>query len=212
MLFTPLSIGSMKVKNRFAMAPMATDFADGGGLVSDKLIDYYEARARGGTGLIILEVCSIDETYPYVPRNLGLWDDSLIPGLRRLTEAIHSHGAKVIPQIAHPGPESLSPIFTGTETIGPVAGLRNSITRMKSREITRDEIRMIIDQFGKAALRAREAGFDGVELHAAHAYMLGGSFLSALTNRRLDEYGGFIGGRLRFPIEVIESIKKHAGE
>ena len=210
-LFTPCFIASLELKNRVAMAPMATDFADGEGLVSDRLISYYEARARGGVGLIIAEVCSIDERFPYVPRNLGLWDDSLLEGLGKLTKAIHAHGAKVIPQLAHPGPESLSPIFSGIETVGPSAGIRNSITRMPCRELSKKEIREIVDQFGRAALRARNAGFDGIELHAAHSYMLAGSFLSALRNRRTDEYGGSLESRMRFCLEVIESIKDRAG-
>jgi NAD(H)-dependent 7beta-hydroxy-3-oxo-delta4-cholenoic acid oxidoreductase len=211
MLFSPVSIGTMALKNRVVMAPMATDYAEGEGLVSDRLLAYYEARARGGVGLITLEVCSIDAHFPYVPRNLGLWDDSLIPGLSRLTEAAHRHGAKIIPQLAHPGPESLSPIFTGEETVGPSAGIRNGITRLKCRELAVEEIAAIVEQFGQAALRARKAGFDGIELHAAHAYMLVGSFLSALKNRRTDTYGGSLEGRLRFCVEVIESIKTTAG-
>ncbi|HOW80946.1 MAG TPA: FAD-dependent oxidoreductase [Spirochaetota bacterium] len=211
-LFKPIKIASMTVKNRVVMAPMATDFADGEGPVSDKIRNYYEARARGGVGLITVEVCSIDRLYPYIPRTLGLWDDSLIDGLKSLTDAAHRHGAKIIPQIAHPGPESLSPIFTGEEALGPSAGIRNGITRMKCRELSRSEIRDIIDRFGRAALRAKQAGFDGVEFHAAHGYMLAGSFLSALKNRRTDEYGGSLERRLRFTIESIESIKKYAGD
>ncbi|MBN1495322.1 MAG: FAD-dependent oxidoreductase [Spirochaetes bacterium] len=211
-LFTPVTIGTMELKNRIAMAPMATDFAEGDGTVSDRMIDYYEARARGGVGLIILEVCTIDGSAPYIPRTVGIWDDSFIPGLKRLVGAVHAHGARIIPQIAHPGPESLGPLFTGTEAVGPSAGIVNNLTRMKCRGLSVGEIQGIIGQFGDAARRAREAGFDGLELHAAHSYMLAGSFLSALRNRRVDGYGGDLRGRMRFVMEAIRAMKERAGD
>lgn len=211
-LFSPITIGTMEIANRIAMAPMATDFAEGDGTVSRRMIDYYEARARGGAGLIILEVCTIDGMSPYIPRTLGIWDDSFVPGLRQLVDALHAHGARVIPQIAHPGPESLGPLFTGTEAVGPSAGIVNNLTRMKCRGLSAEELPGIIGQFGQAARRAREAGFDGIELHAAHSYMLAGSFLSALRNRRVDGYGGDMEGRLRFVREVISAMKEEAGD
>ncbi|HNW28776.1 MAG TPA: NAD(P)/FAD-dependent oxidoreductase [Spirochaetota bacterium] len=210
-LFSPVTIGTMKIKNRIAMAPMATDFAEGDGTVSQRLIDYYEARARGGAGLIILEVCTIDGMSPYIPRTVGIWDDSFIPGLKRLTDAVHARGARIIPQIAHPGPESLAPLFNGTVAVGPSAGIVNNLTRMKCRELSVPEIENIIDRFGEAARRAREAGFDGLEFHAAHSYMLAGSFLSALRNRRTDAYGGDLYGRMRFPLDVIRAMREKAG-
>jgi NAD(H)-dependent 7beta-hydroxy-3-oxo-delta4-cholenoic acid oxidoreductase len=211
-LFSPVKIGTMNMKNRVAMAPMATDFAEGDGAVSQRLIDYYEARAAGGAGLIIVEVCTIDGMSPYIPRTLGLWDDRFIPGLKRLTEAVHAHGAVIIPQVAHPGPESLAPLFHGAAAVGPSSGIVNNLTRMKCRELALDEIPPIIGQFGDAARRARDAGFDGLELHAAHSYMLLGSFLSALRNRRTDRYGGDLAGRIRFPLEVIRAMKEKAGD
>ena len=187
-LFTPFRIGAMNLKNRMAMAPMATDFANQDGTISQRMIDYFEARARGGVGLIIMEVVTIDELSPYVPKTVALWDDKFIPSLKTLTDAIHAHGAKVIPQISHPGPESLAPLFNGTQPVGPSPTLCHT-TKQKCRELTIEEIEKIIEQFGDAALRAREAGCDGLELHAAHSYMLVGSFLSPLRNRRIDAYG-----------------------
>jgi NAD(H)-dependent 7beta-hydroxy-3-oxo-delta4-cholenoic acid oxidoreductase len=211
-LFSPINIGNMKLKNRAVMAPMATDYADGEGEVSQKLIDYIRARAKGGVGLITLEVCSVDEMSPYVPRTVGLYNDRLIPGLKRLTEAVHGYGTKIIPQIAHPGPESLAPIFNGTEAFGPSSGIINNISKQRCREITKEEIKAVIKSFGESAARAKQAGFDGLEFHVAHGYMLAGSFLSAIRNRRVDEYGGNLDRRMRFPLEIIESIKKHAGD
>ena len=210
-LFTPCRIGSMDLKNRMAMAPMATDFANPDGTISQRMIDYFEARARGGVGLIIMEVVTIDELSPYVPKTVALWDDRFIPSLKRLTEVIHAYGAKVIPQISHPGPESLAPLFNGTQPVGPSPTLCHA-TKQKCRELTVEEIGKIVEQFGDAARRAREAGCDGLELHAAHSYMLVGSFLSPLRNRRIDAYGGTVHERLKFPLEVIQSIRAKAGE
>jgi 7beta-hydroxy-3-oxochol-24-oyl-CoA 4-desaturase len=209
-LFSPIRIGSMELKNRMVMAPMATDFANPDGTPSQRMLDYYEARARGGVGLIILEVTSIDEGSPYVPNTLGIWDDRFIPGLRRLTDRLHRHGARVVPQMAHPGPESLAPFFNGTQPVGPSPVICHT-TKQKCRELGVPEIETIVEQFGQAARRAREAGFDGLELHAAHSYMLVGSFLSALRNRRIDDYGGSVDDRLKFPLEVLARIRARAG-
>ena len=120
-LFTPFRIGSMEIKNRMAMAPMATDFANPDGTISQRMIDYFEARARGGVGLIIMEVVTVDELSPYVPKTVAIWDDKFIPSLKTLTDAIHAHGAKVIPLISHPGPESLAPSVQRDATRGTVS-------------------------------------------------------------------------------------------
>lgn len=210
-LFSPIRIGSLEIKNRIAMAPMATDFGDGDGRVSQKLIDYHEARARGGVGLIIMEVTGIDAQFPYMPRTVGLWSDELVPGYRRLTDAVHSHGARVIPQVSHPGPDSLSPLLTRVEAVGPTAGIVNDITGTPCRELAADEIPRIVEQYAETARRAREAGCDGIELHAAHGYMLMGSFLSALRNRRTDGYGGCMERRMRLPLEVIRAVRRKVG-
>ena len=210
-LFAPFRIGSMELKNRMAMAPMATDFANPDGTISQRMIDYFEARARGGVGLIIMEVVTVDELSPYVPNTVAMWDDKFIPSLKTLTDSIHAHGAKVIPQISHPGPESLAPLFNGTQPVGPSPTLCHA-TKQKCRELTIEEIEKIVEQFGDAARRAREAGCDGLELHAAHSYMLVGSFLSPLRNRRIDAYGGTVHERLKFPLEVIRNIRAKAGE
>jgi len=201
----------MEIKNRIVMAPMATDFASEDGTMSQRIIDYYEARARGGAGLITLEVTTIDELSPYVPKTISIWDDKFIPSIKELTDAVHAHGAKVVPQISHPGPESLAPFFNGTQPVGPSPVICHA-TKQMCRELTSEEIEKIIVQFGEAARRAREAGCDGLELHAAHSYMLVGSFLSPLRNKRVDEYGGSIHGRLKFPLEVIKSIRSTAGD
>jgi len=209
-LFSPIKIGSMEIKNRIAMAPMATGFANPDSTVSQKLMDYHEARAKGGVGLIILGVTTVDEYFPY-PVTLSLSDDRFVPGFKALTDIVHKHGTKIVPQITHPGPASLSPFLGGSQPVGPSV-IKYPASGQYCRELAIEEIEPIVTQFGEAARRAREAGFDGVELHAAHGYMLVGCFLSPMRNRRTDKYGGSIDARLKFPLEVIKSIKDKAGK
>ncbi|NQT48200.1 MAG: FAD-dependent oxidoreductase, partial [Chloroflexi bacterium] len=208
-MFSPLRIGSLELKNRIAMAPMATNFANPDGTISEQLSAYFEARARGGVGLIILEVTTIDRDFPYVPHSVGLWDDSLIPSMRKFTDLMHSYGTKVFPQVSHPGPESVS-FLKGIQPVGPCVVISHS-NKVICRELSVEEIERIVEQYGDAARRAREAGCDGLELHAAHDYMLLGSFLSALRNHRTDEYGGNLDDRLKLPLDVVKKIKAKAG-
>ncbi len=210
-LFSPININSMQLKNRIVMSPMHTDFANNDGSLSLKLKDYLVARARGGVGMITTEICTIDGKSPYMPNTVGIWDDKFIPSLKELTDEVHSYGARIIPQISHPGPESLAPFFYNIQPIGPSTVMAET-TKQMCREMTLEDIGETIEQYGDAARRAREAGFDGMELHAAHAYMLIGSFLSALRNRRTDYYGGSIEGRLHFALEVIANIRRKAGD
>lgn len=210
-LFSPIKIGSMEVKNRIVLSPMHTDYGANDGTVSDTLLNYHVARARGGVGLLTLEMCTVSQFEPYMPQTIGLWDDKFLPSLRRLTDAVHEHGAKIIPQMAHPGPESLAPYYHGTGTKGPSPVMCHTTKKM-CQEMTLEDIEDVVVEFGEGARLARDAGFDGIELHAAHSYMLVGSFLSGLRNRRSDRYGGSIESRLQLPLEIIQSIRERAGE
>jgi NAD(H)-dependent 7beta-hydroxy-3-oxo-delta4-cholenoic acid oxidoreductase len=209
MLFSPIRIGDMELKNRIAMAPITTNWAPADGTIPDRIIDYLEARARGGAGLIILETVTVDENFPYIINSLGLWSDELIPSFRKLADRLHAHGAKLAPQISHPGPESFS-ILKGIQPVGPSPTLGKYHGQI-CRELASEEIQQIAEQYGDAARRAREAGCDAMELHAAHRYMLAGSFLSPLRNKRTDAYGGTADGRLKFVLEIMESIRAKAG-
>ncbi len=211
-LFTPTSIGSMKLRNRLAMAPVTTQWAGPGDTISQRMIDYFAARARGGVGLITLEVCSIDRRFPYHASTPGLWGDENIESHARLTRAVHEHGARIVPQVAHPGPDSASLSVNKLQAIGP-SSYKSVATLETCREITLEEMQLALEQFGEAARRAREAGYDGIELHCAHGHMLCGSFMCALRNKRTDAYsGGTIEGRLKFPLEVIRKVKERAGK
>jgi len=208
-LFSPVSIGSMEVKNRLVMAPITTNYGNDKQEPSERMFAYHAARAKGGVGLITVEVCSVDIQHRYQMNSLSLADDRFIPLHKALTDNIHQHGAKCQPQITHPGPESMSMWIENTPALGPspVCGLGN---RPPCKELTIEEIEKIIEQYAQAARRAKEAGYDGMELHAAHAYMLLASFLSPWRNKRRDEYGRR-SGRHRLLLEVIQRMKESTG-
>jgi len=210
-LLSPIAIGSMQVKNRMVLSPMTTNYGNEDQTVSDRLIAFHEARAKGGVGLITVEVCTVDVKQKYQPQSLTLGDDSFIAGHRRLTDRLHAYGAKVQPQITHPGPESLIWLYHGEQSVGPGVCLGAS-TGVPSRALAIEELDGIVEQYAQAARRAREAGYDGMELHAAHGYMLLGNFLSPAKNIRQDEYGaGTIENRTRLLTRVLRRIKEVAG-
>lgn len=196
---------TMELRNRMVMAPMLSRLSDPGGIVSQKLIDYYVARAKGGVGLIIVESSNIDKKESKGHFNqLGVYDDQLIAGLGDLAEAIQEWGVKVILQINHSG-RCASEKVVGSQPIAPSA--MPSPTGEMPREMTLKEIQSTIESFGEAARRAKAAGFDGVELHGAHGYLLG-SFLSPYTNRRTDKYGRDKG---LFGIETLDFVRSKVG-
>jgi len=201
----------MRLKNRMVMSPMTTAYCDDDQTPSDRLIGHFEARARGGVGLITLELVTVDVRHPYMHRSMTLGEDRFIDKHRRLVETIHQHGAKVQPQISHTGPESVAPMFDGDQPVGPSVAVA-PVWGWHSRELKAGELAGIAIQYGEAARRAREAGYDGIELHAAHCYNLLGSFLSPLRNKRTDDYSAFrIETRTRFMVEVLTQISARAG-
>ena len=208
-LFDPINIKGLSLKNRLVMPPMATGMATEDGEVTDRHIKHYITRARGGVGLIIIEHTYVSEDGKLSRGQLGLYDRRLIPGLKRLVEAIHAEGTKVIIQLTHGGAKASSNI-TGRKPYGPSnIILPNSIEAPRS--LTIPEIKTLIMKFGNAAYRAVEAGCDSVELHGAHGFLLC-QFLSPYANTRLDGYGGNMAGRLLFPTEVIKEVKTRSGE
>jgi 2,4-dienoyl-CoA reductase (NADPH2) len=210
-LFTPIRIGSMELRNRLVMSPMETGYATKEGIPSSRYVAYLEARARGGVGLITLGACTVDDRHREVPRSVHFANDDVIAAHRELTQRVHAHGAKVQPQIVHPGPDGLAPFLSGIPSIGPSV-IPSYLTGVPCRELATDEIPGILVQFRDAARRVREAGYDGIELHAAHGYMLLGSFLTPGRNRRSDEYTGSTPeGRIRLIVEVVEAIKREVG-
>ncbi len=210
-LFSPISIGRMRLPNRVVMSPMTTDYGTFEQEPSERLMAYIEARAAGGVGLITLEVCSVALDHRYLANSLSMAEDRFIPLHRKLVEMVHRHGAKIQPQITHPGPESLAPFIEHKPGIGPSVCV-NPAGMQSCRPLELDEIPGVIAQYAAAAVRAKEAGYDGIELHAAHAYMLLGSFLSPLRNVRRDEYGGKgLRKRARLLLETLTAVRAAVG-
>ena len=210
-LLAPGRIGGMAVKNRMVMSPMTTGYCHPDQTPSERLIGHFEERARGGVGLVTVELVTTDVEHRYLHRSMTLGDDRFIDPHRRLVDAVHQHGAKVQPQLSHTGPESVAPLFGGAQPLGPSVSVA-PVWGWHSRPLAVAELAGLAAQYGEAARRAREAGYDGVELHAAHCYNLLGSFLSPLRNKRTDDYSGFkVDGRLRFLLEVLAQVKSRAG-
>ncbi|MBW2418963.1 MAG: FAD-dependent oxidoreductase [Deltaproteobacteria bacterium] len=231
-LLSPLRIGSLELRNRIAMAPMGVEIVDDDGHAREPLIAYYEERARGGVGLIISEVCAV--AYPRganAARQLGLSDDAFLPGLQELTRRVQSHGARIAAQLVHHGKVSRLDTKEGREVLVPseppfhgAMDLMNDLTpeeirlligasggvQPKLRPATPEDIAQVVDWFAEATLRARRAGFDAVEIHGAHGYLLSG-FLSRAYNQRDDEYGGSLENRARLLCEVLRAAKERAG-
>lgn len=207
-LLEELKIGSMTVKNAVFMAPMSLGYESPDGTVNETMQEYWLARARGGVGCIITDALSVDPDVPYLGNTLCFRNEESIASYRRFTDRIHEYGTKIIPQITHPGPESVS-AFRG---IPPVASsvYLNSMAQ-RTRAVTLEEIPGIIQKYAKGAYDARHAGFDGIELHCAHAYMLLGSFLSPMRNKRTDRYGGSLDNRARLLCEVLDAIREACG-
>jgi 2,4-dienoyl-CoA reductase (NADPH2) len=211
-LFSPIRIGTLALPNRLVMSPMTTGYAGDDLLPSPRLLAYLEARARGGVGLITLEACSVDRRHREVPRSMHFSDDSVIEAHRALSDRVHAAGAKVQPQLVHPGPDGLAPFFEKIPSLGPSV-IPSYLTGTPCRELEVEEIAEIVELYGAAARRIREAGYDGLELHAAHGYMLLGSFLSPWRNRRSDAYRGDTDeGRTRMLTEVLSAIRREAGD
>lgn len=209
-LLKPLKIGSIEVKNRMAVPPMDTRLPNEDCTVSQQQIDYYEARAKGGFGLIMTEYCFVSEEGRPHTHSTGICDDKYIPGLTKLAEAVHKYeGAKVFAQIFHCGAQG-SKVDTGFETVYGPSAVSNLTSQSVPAELTLEEIYKIIEDFGDAAVRAQKAGFDGVEVHAGHGYLVS-EFMTGTDNKRTDEFGGDFLGRMRFPKLIVENIRKKVG-
>ncbi len=208
-LFSPIQIGETVVKNRVFMPPLSTNLADKG-YVTDALVEHYKARARGGVGLFVTEVVTIEPTYCYLPGDMCIYDDSFIPGWKKLADGVHEYGARILPQLFHPAYMAFN--LPGTPRLIAPSSVGPYYAKEAPRPVTKEELKVIIRQFGEAARRAQIAGTDGVEIHAAHAHGLLGGFLSPLYNKRTDEYGGDIDHRLRLTLEVVEEVRRMCGK
>lgn len=208
-IFEPLTIKRMTLKNRIMMTPMGTNYGEQNGEMSFQHIQYYEQRAKGGVGLIMVENASVDSPEgSNGTTQLRIDHDSYIPRLFNLTETIHKYGTNIGIQINHAGASAMS----SRTNIQPVSS--SDVPSKKGGEIPRplqtEEIYRIVKKYGEAAKRAQTAGFDCVEIHAGHSYLLS-QFLSPIYNKRTDEFGGSLENRARFPKLVIEEVRKQVG-
>lgn len=232
-LFEPGRIGQMELKNRIVMAATGTSLEREDGFVDDRIKDYYEERAKGGVGLIVMGIGAIDHPRGRVlPGQLGLSDDKFIPGLTEMAEAIHRHGVKVAIQLQRGGKLSTEDMAAGVQPLSPsvlsvpmsevmqdmatteIPRLMVRFAKMPAKletiALTVEQIQEIVKKFGEAAERVQKAGIDGVEIHAAHGYLLS-EFLSRSCNKRQDEYGGDLKGRARIVLEIIKAVRDKVG-
>jgi len=206
-LFSPIKINNMTLKNRIVMTAMHLAYTPKGE-VTERLIDFYAMRARGGVGLVIVGGCPVDE-YGGMPSMISIYDDCYIPGLERLTHAVKSCGAKIAAQLYQAGRYTHSSMIGGRKPFSSSA-VRSKLTGETPRALELEEIPGVQDSFAEAALRAKRAGFDAVEILGSAGYLIS-QFLSPVTNLREDEYGGPLENRMRFGLEIIRKVRKAVG-
>jgi dimethylglycine catabolism A len=209
LLLTPARIGAVEIRNRIVMPPMTTRLADAEGHVTDDTVNYYMARVRGGTGLVTVEMASPTRAGRHRRRELGIYDDRFLPGLTRLVAAIKAGGARASIQIGHGGGHTRIDIC-GETPVAPSA-IPHPVFEVTDetiipKEMSADDIAFTIAGFAAAAARAEQAGFDCVEIHAAHGYLIS-QFVTPFENRRTDRYGGSLENRARFGLEVLRAVK-----
>lgn len=209
-LFLSKKINNCEIPNRLVVTAMVANYCNTDGTATDKYIAYHEAKAKGGWGLIITEDYAINEHAMGYERIAGLWNDAQIESHKRLTDTIHKYDSKIFAQIYHAGRQTCNFVNGGVQPVAPSA-IPCPWLRELPRELKKSEIKQIVSDFGDTALRAKKAGFDGVEIHAGHGYLLA-EFLSPYSNKRTDEYGGCLDNRARIVKEVIENIRSKVGE
>jgi 2,4-dienoyl-CoA reductase (NADPH2) len=207
-LFSPIKVGSLTLKNRIVMPAMHLGYCYDKSEVTDRLVAFYEERARGGAALLFVGGCPVDEYASSMKEMIGLSDDRFIPGLKILTDTVHRHNTLVAAQLFHGGRYVRSGMI-GRQPIAP-SPIAAGITREVPREMTLEDIQRTIFNFAEAAVRAKKAGFDAVEVLAGTGYLIS-EFFSPLTNRRTDGYGGSPAARMRFGIEVAWAIREAVG-
>jgi 2,4-dienoyl-CoA reductase-like NADH-dependent reductase (Old Yellow Enzyme family) len=207
-LFEPSSIGTLRVKNRFVRSATWEGMAHEDGSCTPRLMDLTGELAKGEVGLIVSSHAFVSPEGQAGPWQLGVHDDKFIPGLSQMATAAHDGGSTIVVQLAHAGLQAATPL-TKMEAIGPSSLPREDGTHC--REITLHEIQQTVDAFVAAAVRAKDAGFDGVQIHAAHGYLLS-QFLSPHYNRRQDEFGGSVANRARLALDILRRIKSSLGD
>lgn len=208
-LFTPFKINNCEIKNRFVVPAMVTNYCDENGNITDRFIKYHEEKAKGGWGLIITEDYGVNPHGVGYKNCVRLYDEKQVPANQKLTAAVHKYGAKIFAQVFHPGRQTSHQV---NGNVQPVAAgrLPDPFNQDLPHQLTVDEIHQLVKEFGHTAKLLKESGFDGIELHMAHGYLLAG-FLSTRQNKRTDEYGGCLANRLRIIHEIYHEIRRNVG-
>ena len=209
-LFTPAKIGNCEIPNRLIVPAMVMNLCTEDGMITERYIKYIEEKAKGGWGMIITEDYAVNvnaKGYKFIP---GLYNDEQIEGNKKLTEAVHKYESKIFCQMYHPGRQSKHDVNGNVQPVAPSA-IKDPFCMDLPREITVEEIHQIVKDFGSTAKRVKEAGFDGIEIHAAHGYLIS-EFLSPFTNKRVDEYGGCFENRTRILDEIYACIRENVGK
>lgn len=207
-LLEPIHIHGLELKNRMVVSAMVTNYCTPDGLPTEQYTAYHETKARGGWGLVITEDYAVTPDAGSFKRLPGLWEDGQIPHHRAFTDRIHNAGGLIAAQIYHAGRETSSAV-TGTRPVAPSA-VKDPTMKELPRELTVPEIEAMVEQFGDCACRVRDAGFDAVEVHGAHGYLVG-QFLSPFSNKRYDAYGGTIEGRAKFAVDIVKNMRQKCG-
>ncbi|MFO7962300.1 MAG: NAD(P)/FAD-dependent oxidoreductase [Desulfobacterales bacterium] len=209
-LFKPISIGNMVLKNRLVVPPIGTIFSGTDAHFDKRLSPYLNERAKGGFGLIIVEGVAVDPRGRGSSKQVGFWDDSFIPELKEAVNGVHENGSKAALQLMHAGRNTRPDAIFGRQPIGPSA-VADPVIRYLPGEITTEEIKAVVEAFAAAARRAKEAGFDAVEIHGGHGYLIS-QFMSGYANKRRDEYGRDFNGFIKFPVEIIKKTRAAVGQ
>ena len=209
-LFEPGKIGNLELKNRIVMPAMGCSLAEVSGEAGQRMIKYYADRARGGAGLIITEITRVDdETGVGTPNQLSVTNTHMIAQLSRLAEAVHAYDTKIFVQLHHPGNQTPSRLIGGKQPVS-ASDVTCKVIGEQPRPLTTEEVEAMVKKFVTGAVIAQKAGIDGVEIHAAHGYLVS-QFLSPHTNKREDKYGGSFEGRMRFVTEIVKGIQMYCG-
>ncbi len=206
-IFSTIKIHGMELRNRLLVPAMGSHLIGSDGYATDAFVEYWAARARGGWGLLILEVAAVDPLGD-AGKSPALWDDSFIAGLQRVTDIAHQNGTKIAIQLQHAGRQTMRAVI-GTQPVAP-SPIPCPVIKEMPRALSTEEVWDLVEKFGDAALRARKAGFDAIEIHGGHGYLVA-EFMSAYSNKRTDIFGGSLSNRMRFPVEIIKNIRLKAG-
>ena len=207
LVFTPEKIGTLEIPNRIMRSATAERMADEAGHPRQQYYDFYRELAAGGVGLIVTGHMFVHPSGKCHPEMTGIYEDAQVPGLAKLAETVHSEGGKIMVQINHGGMQCARDAVDGTIAPSTIA---DDVLQQPAREMTVDEIKMLVDAYAQAARRVKEAGFDGVQLHGAHGYLIN-QFLSPYVNKRDDQWGGDFDRRTRFLREVCKAVRNQVG-